>query len=199
MQKIPSPHIYLSPWLFMPRWHTHTNNFNLYPDKLLNGQNTMSRSYIYGQGLFCFSWVEDQGEFYSVTRRGLCQQWKWVASTYLAGIYASHVISCTEHILSNIIFWHPLLAFFIRKERNLCFLQYSWRGTWWEYKVHLPAALNTFIPLGTLMVLFLFQHAQHTPEQQESLPYCCTTQAYAPVTQSLIKQGSLTEFCLSFL
>ncbi|KAF2974046.1 hypothetical protein EK904_011583 [Melospiza melodia maxima] len=25
-----------------------------------------------------------------------------------------------------------------------------------------------------------YKHAQHTPEQQESLPYRCTTQAYAP-------------------
>lgn len=142
----------------------------------------MSRNYIHGQGLFWFSWVEDLGEFYLVTRWSLYQQWKWVTSTYLAGIYSSRVISRTEHILSNIIFWHPLLAFFIRNERNFCFLQYVWRGTWWKYKVHLPAALNTCILLGMLMVLFLFHHAQHAHEQQESLPYCCTIQAYAPVT-----------------
>lgn len=200
MQKISSPHIYL---LHGCLSQVVTTNFfffyNLHPDKLLNRQSAVSRNYVNGQGMFWFSWVEDQGAFYSVTRWGLCQQWKWVGSTYLAGIYSSHLISRTDHILSNIIFWHPLLAVFIGKERDHCFLQYIWSGTWWKYKVHLPAELNMCIPLGTLMVLFVFQHAWHAPEQQESLPYCCTIQAYAPVTQSLIKQGLLTESCLSFV
>lgn len=124
---------------------------NLYPEKLLNGQSAMTRNWINGQGLFWFLWVENQGAFYSVTRWCLCQQWKWVASAYLAGIYSSHVISRTEHILCDIIFWHPLLAFFIGKERDLCFLQYIWSGTWWKYKIHLPAASNACIPLGMLI------------------------------------------------
>lgn len=47
VQKISSPHIYLSIRLFMSRWYKTDFYYNMYPNKVLNRQNIVSRNYIH--------------------------------------------------------------------------------------------------------------------------------------------------------